>query len=263
MSILQDMIHHVGGERVEVRNIIPMGAGPESYQPKPQDVRATAAAQIVFYNGTGLEDWLKGLFDAAGRPGQRRVGLSDGLPAIDKSSEFSAGNPHFWLDPQYGITYVERIRDELRAADKDGAATYSANAQAYIAELRALDAKLAEQAIRIPLQQRKLVTNHDAFPYFAARYGFQIVGNILPNADSQLSAARIKQLADLIKVQHVRAIFAESQFRPEITRQIAEDAGVKIIATLYTDSLGKDAPTYTAMLQYDMNQIVSALLSSS
>ncbi len=263
MSILQDMIQHVGGSQVEVRNIIPMGAGPESYQPKPQDAQAIAAAKIVFYNGTGLEDWLKRLFEAVGDAGQRRIGLSDGLPAIDKSPEFGAGNPHFWLDPEYGIKYVERIRDGLGAVDPAGAASYGANAQAYIAELQALDAKLAKQAARIPAGRRKLVTNHDAFPYFARRYGFEIIGNILPNAESQLSAAQIKQLVATIKTEHVPAIFAESQFRPEITHQLAKDAGVKTVATLYTDSLGPDASTYTAMLEYDMDQIVAALLGPS
>lgn len=259
MSILQDMIQQVGGNRVEVRNIIPLGAGPESYQPKPQDAQAIASAKVVFYNGTGLEDWLKRLFESAGSPDQRRVALSEGLPALDKSDQFSAGNPHFWLDPQYGITYVERIRDTLSAVDSDGAAVYRSNTERYTAELRSLDAKLQDQVTTIPAAQRKLVTNHDAFPYFAKRYGFQIIGNLLPSADAQLSAAQVKQLVDRIKAEHVRAIFAESQFRPEVTRQLAQDAGIKTVATLYTDTLGPDVPSYASMLQYDMDQIVSAL----
>ena len=263
MSILQDMIQRVGGEHVEVRNILPVGAGPESYQPKPQDAAAIAAAKIVFYNGTGLEDWLQDLFESAGGAGQPRVALSDGLPALDATEEFSRGNPHFWLDPQFGITYVERIRDALSRVDPEHAASYHANAQAYIAELRALDARLLEQANKIPLSQRKLVTNHDAFPYFAKRYGFRVVGTILPSAEAQLSAAQIKRLVETIKAEQVPAIFAESQFRPEITRQLAADANVKTVATLYTDSLGPGTPTYADMLQYNMNQIVSALLGSS
>ena len=262
MSILQDMINRVGGDRVEVQNIIPMGAGPESYQPKPQDAAAIAAADIVFYNGTGLEDWLQDLFESAGGTAQPRIGLSDGLPAIGASAEFSAGNPHFWLDPQYGIKYVERIRDALSTLDPEHAATYRANAQAYIAELRALDSRLAEQANKIPLSQRKFVTNHDAFPYFARRYGFRIVDTILPSAEAQLSAAHVRQLVEKIRAENVRVIFAESQFRPEIARQLAEDAAIAVVATLYTDTLGPDAPTYAAMLEYNMQQIVSALTSA-
>lgn len=263
LAILQDMITHVGGDQVEVRNILPPGAGPESYQPKPGDAAAIAAARIVFYNGTGLESWLNDLFTTAGGTDQPRISLSQGLPAIGANAEFSAGNPHFWLDPQYGMTYVERIRDGLIAIDPQQAAVYRTNADAYLAELRALDGRLLEQAKRIPAERRKLITNHDAFPYFAQRYGFQVIGTILPSPDASLSAGQLKQLIELIKAQNVHAIFAESQFRPEITRQLAEDAGVKTIATLYTDTLGEQAPTYVTMLEYDMNQIVTALLSDS
>ena len=118
-------------------------------------------------------------------------------------------------------------------------------------------------ADRIPAERRKLVTNHDAFTYFAKRYGFQVIGVILPTSDTQLSAGQIRQLIETIKTQHVPAIFAESQFRPEVTRQLPADAGVKTVAVLYTDTLGTDAPTYVDMLRYDMQQIVTALQGSS
>lgn len=263
MAILQDMITQVGGDLVEVRNILPPGAGPESYQPKPGDAAAIAAAKIVFYNGTGLESWLDDLFTTAGGADQPRISLSHGLTAIGANEEFSAGNPHFWLDPQHGMTYVERIRDGLIAVNPDNAAAYRANADTYLAELRALDTRLLEQANTVPAAQRKLITNHDAFPYFAQRYGFEVIGTILPSPDASLSAGQLKQLIDLIKAQNVHAIFAEAQFRPEITRQLAQDAGVQTVATLYTDTLGEQAPTYVAMLEYDMQQIVSALLAGS
>ncbi len=263
MAILQDMIMHVGGDLVDVRNILPPGAGPESYQPRPGDAAAIAAAKIVFYNGTGLESWLNDLFATAGGTDQPRISLSEGLPAIGANEQFSAGNPHFWLDPHYGMTYVERIRDGLSKVDPQNAAVYRKNADAYLAELQKLDSRLMEQANTIPPEKRKLITNHDAFPYFARRYGFEVLGTILPSSDANLSAGQLKELIDLIKAQNVQAIFAESQFRPEITRQLAEDAGVKTVATLYTDTLGDQAPTYMSMLEYDMNQIVTALLPGS
>jgi ABC-type Zn uptake system ZnuABC Zn-binding protein ZnuA len=263
MSILEDMISRVGGDLVEVRNVLPPGAGPESYQPRPGDAAAIAAARIVFFNGTGLEGWIEDLFATAGGADQPRISLSEGLPAIGANEEFSSGNPHFWLDPQYGMRYVERIRDGLSSVDPEHAETYRANADAYLQELRALDTRLLEQANTIPPEQRKLITNHDAFPYFAQRYGFEVIGTILPSADAGLSAGQVKQLVDLIKAENVRAIFAEAQFRPEITRQLAEDAGVETIATLYTDTLSEQAPTYVAMLEYNMAQIVSALSTRS
>jgi zinc/manganese transport system substrate-binding protein/manganese/iron transport system substrate-binding protein len=262
MSVLIDMVAQVGGERVAARNIIPVGAGPEDYQPTPQDAQAIAEADIVFYNGHGLEQWLDKLFESAGQPGQPRVAVSDGLPAIEASAAFAGGNPHFWLSAALGAKYVEKIRDSLIQIDPGGKGNYQTRAGAYIGELLQLDAELKEQAESIPAERRKIVTNHDAFPYFAQEYGFTIVGNLLGSAETDLSAGDMAQLVEQIEQQHVRAIFAESQFSPRLTQALADEAGVTVIATLYTDTLGapgSGVDTYADMLRYDMRVIVGAL----
>jgi ABC-type Zn uptake system ZnuABC Zn-binding protein ZnuA len=263
MSILADMVRNVGGDRVEAENIIPIGAGPEDYQPTPQDAQAISAADVVFYNGHGLEEWLDDLFKSAARPGQPQIAVSDGLQAVDVGSDdFKAGNPHLWLSAAYGAKYVAKIRDGLNQVDPAGKDAYTTNANAYIQQLMALNAELKQQAATLPQADRKIDTNHDAFPYFAQEYGFTIVGNLLRNPDSEPSAGDLAQLVQQIKAEQVRAIFSESQFSPQLTQTIADEAGVKVISNLYTDTLGdagSGVTSYIDMLRYDMQEIVEAL----
>jgi ABC-type Zn uptake system ZnuABC Zn-binding protein ZnuA len=263
MSILADMVKNVGGERVEAENIIPIGAGPEDYQPTPQDAQKIAGADIVFYNGHGLEEWLADLFASAAKPGLPQIAVSDGLQAVDVgSADFKEGNPHFWMSAAYGAKYVDKIRDGLIQIDPDGKDTYTKNADAYRKQLLDLNDELKQQAAALPAAERKMVTNHDAFPYFAKEYGFTIVGNILGNPESEPSAGDLAKLVQEIKVQHVKAVFSESQFSPKLSQTIADEAGVKVVTNLYTDTLGdasSGANSYVEMLRYDMQEIVESL----
>jgi ABC-type Zn uptake system ZnuABC Zn-binding protein ZnuA len=263
MSILADMVRNVGGERVAAENIIPIGAGPEDYQPTPQDAQKLADAAIVFYNGHGLEAWLADLLASAARPGQPQIAVSDGLPALDVgSADFKQGNPHFWMSAALGARYVEKIRDGLIQVDPSGKDTYTKNAGSYMKQLLALNEELKRQAATIAPADRKIVTNHDAFPYFAQEYGFTIVGNMLGNPESEPSAGELAALVQAIKAQHVKAIFSESQFSPKLTNTIAGEAEVAIVSDLYTDTLGdasSGVTTYIDMLRFDMQEVVEAL----
>ncbi|HYF64853.1 MAG TPA: metal ABC transporter substrate-binding protein [Herpetosiphonaceae bacterium] len=258
MSILADVIKNVGGERVAVENIIPLGAGPEDYQATPGDSQKIADARIVFFNGHDLEEWLQPLFANAAAD-QPRIELSAGMAAID-DGEDGAGNPHFWLDPTYVMSYTLTIRDQLSAIDPDGAAGYAANAERYLGELKQLDADLAALAGGLDPASRKLVTNHDAFPYFARRYGFTVVGVLLENPEAELSAGELSALIDEVKAQQVKAIFSESQFNQKTAQLLADEAGLEQVVALYTDSLGDgEAGSYVQMMRYNMDAIVAAL----
>lgn len=262
MSVLADMIHNVGGERVRVRNIIPLGAGPEDYQPTPEAARAVAEADIVFYNGFGLEEWLGDLFAGARRPGQPQVAVAEGLEPLDRGAAFAQGNPHFWMSAALGARYAERIRDGLIGVDPAGRASYTANAERYIGQLLALNAELKQQAAALPPAARKLVTNHDAFPYFAREYGFTIVGNLLGNAEAEPSASDLAALVGSIKAQRVKAVFGEAQFSPKLAEALASEAQVRVVTSLYTDTLGEPGTagaSYVEMLRYDMRAIVEVL----
>jgi ABC-type Zn uptake system ZnuABC Zn-binding protein ZnuA len=175
-----------------------------------------------------------------------------------------SGDPHFWLDPLSVVKYVENIRDGLIAADPDGKDIYTRNATAYIAQLTDLDAWIKQQVSVIPEERRLIVTNHESFGYFADRYGFQIIGTIIPSVStgSSPSAQQMARLVDHIRETGAIAIFLETGSNPQLAEQIAQETGIKVVSDLYTHSItaasGK-APTYIDMMKYNVNAIVEAL----
>lgn len=174
------------------------------------------------------------------------------------------GDPHFWFDPTLVVKYVENIRDGLVAADPDGKDTYTANADAYIAELNELDAWIKTQVEQIPAERRLMVTDHHTFGYFADRYGFTIIGAIVPSfsTGASPSAQELAGLIDQIKDTSAPAIFLESSSSPQIARQVAAETGAKVVTDLYTHSItepGGNAPTYIKMMKHNVTLIVESL----
>ena len=175
-----------------------------------------------------------------------------------------AGDPHFWLDPTKVISYVVNIRDGLSTADPDGATEYARNAAVYISQLEELDRWITEQVQVIPPERRLLVTNHESFGYFADRYGFQVVGTIIPSVSTGASpsAQQMAQLIEHIRETGAPAIFLETGTNPQLAEQIAADAGVNVVTELLTHSITApdgDAPSYIAMMEYNTRAIVEAL----
>ncbi|MBM3129217.1 MAG: zinc ABC transporter substrate-binding protein [Chloroflexi bacterium] len=185
-------------------------------------------------------------------------------PAGGHAHHHHAGDPHFWLDPNNVIKYVENIRDGLSQADPSGAATYQANASAYIAQLKQLDQWIAEQVKAIPPERRLLVTNHESFGYLADRYGFKIVGTIMPSVSTGASpsAQQLAALVNQIKTNKAKAIFLETGTNPQLAKQIAQETGIKVVTELYTHSITDAkglAPTYIEMMKYNIKALVDAL----
>jgi ABC-type Zn uptake system ZnuABC Zn-binding protein ZnuA len=175
-----------------------------------------------------------------------------------------AGDPHFWLDPVSVIKYTENIRDGLIQADPAGKELYAKNTDAYIAKLRELDTWITEQAQGVPEARRLLVTNHESFGYFADRYGFQVVGTVIPSVSTGASpsAQQLARLVDRLKATHAPAIFLETGANPQLADQLAQEIGIKIVTDLYTHSVtesGGNAPTYIDMMRYNVQKIVEAL----
>jgi ABC-type Zn uptake system ZnuABC Zn-binding protein ZnuA len=268
-TFLADITQNVAGDRLKVEALLPLGADPHSFEPTPQDVARVADSQVLIANGAGLEDFLARLLQNAG--GKRQVieastGLAQRTPAPGESAGTSAheGDPHFWLNPIDVIRYVENIRDDLTQADPVGQDLYARNAQAYIAQLNDLDAWIAAQVAQIPVNRRLLVTNHESLGYFADRYGFRIVGAIIPSV-STIASPSAKQLAaliDQIKATGAPAIFIETGSNLQLAQQVANETGVKIVSDLYTHSIsaaGGPAPTYLDLMRYNTRQIVDAL----
>ncbi len=265
-TFLADIAQNVAGHRAQVTSLVPVGADPHEYQTAPSDVTKITASNVLILNGVEYEHFIKPLLDNAG--GQRLViTASDGLEARMMPDETNtgqlAGDPHMWLDPNRVVRYVENIRDGLIKSDPHGADVYKTNAEAYIAQLKVLDAWIMAQVKIIPVEHRLLVTNHDAMGYFADRYGFTIIATVIPSVstDASTSAKQLAEVIDQIKSSGAPAIFLGEVENPNLANQIAAETGAKVINDLHLESLtdGPPAGTYLDMMKYNVTQIVDAL----
>ena len=267
-SLVGDVLSRVAGGRIELRVLLPPGADPHSFQSTPQDAAAVAEAQLVFINGFGLEEaLLETLASVAGT--LPLISISDGIEphelagAEGELGEAGTADPHVWLDPTNVLVWVENARAGLTRVDPAGEAQYAANATAYQAELKELDGWIWGEVERIPAEKRTLVTDHDSLGYFAARYGFQIVGAVIPaySTLAQPSAQEIAELEQTIARYKVPALFVGVGFNPALSERVAQDMGVALVP-LYTDSLsGSEGPaaTYLDLMHYTATAISEAL----
>jgi ABC-type Zn uptake system ZnuABC Zn-binding protein ZnuA len=258
-TVFADIVRAIGENHVTVDSIVPAGSGPEDYEPRPEDARKISEAELIVSNGVGLDDFLTGIIDAAGSATAERLVLGDGIPTITVDGE---ENPHFWLDPslveQY---YVPAIRDILTRLIPSATSDIEVSTTAYATSLRELDETNRTKLAVIPAERRKLVTFHDAFPYFAAHYDFELVGVILENPGQEPSAADLAALVRTVRDAGVSAVFSEAQFDPKLAQTLADEAGItKVVTTLYNDSLGPaPADTYIGLMTWDVDEIVKAL----
>ena len=262
-----DWTRAVGGGDVAVHQILQPNTDPHEYEPRPNDVEATAGAKIVFENGDELDHWMaKVVQQAGGKP--RVVVLGERVPVRRPGEasgpEASRFDPHWWHDPRNAEAAVGAIRDTLAAADPAHRAAYARRAAAYLRRLRALDTHLAACFARLPRAQRKLVTDHDAFGYFAHRYGLDVVGAVIPSQTTQAqpSAGATARLVGLIRREHVRAVFPESSINRRLAETIARETGATSRFTLYGDTLGpagSAGATYLGMEQANADAIVRGL----
>ena len=259
LTVLADLIGQVGGDKVQVKALVPPGGEVHTYQPTPDDIKSVARASIVFYNGAHLEEWIDETIRSAGKSNLPIVVLSDGLPFIKEPGD--EPNPHLWLDVANAKAYVEKVRDRLSKVDGINAGYYTDRAKSYLAQLDELDKWIQAEVETIPKARRKLVTFHDAFPYFAKRYGFSLQGVLVASPGKEPSARDLTTLARRIKQERVPAVFAEAQFNPKAMEVLASDTGVRVITNLYNDSLstGPEANSYIALMRHNVTQIVKAL----
>ena len=258
-TVFADIVREVGGDHVTADSIVPAGVGPEDYEPRPDDARRLSDAELIVSNGVGLDDFLDKIITAAGHATAERLVLGEGIPSVTIDGEV---NPHFWLDPTLVERYyIPAIRDRLTKLRPADATDFAAASDAYAGRLRDLDAANVKQIDTIPPGHRKLVTFHDAFPYFARHYGFELIGVILQNPGQEPSAADLAALVHKVRGAGVPAVFSEAQFDPKLARTLADEAGItRVVTTLYNDALGPPpADTYIGMLTWDVDEIVKAL----
>lgn len=275
-SVIADMTRTIGGDLVSITTLVGPGGDAHTFEPTPEDGKALAGAKVIFENGVEFEAFLNDLYSASASQATRVV-VSNGVAlqpisaadhgnsAASNSPASSENDPHIWHDINNAIIMAEHITAGLATADPANAAIYQANGAKYTAALKELDSFIQQQVAQLPVERRKLVTSHDTFGYFAKRYGFQIVGTALASASTEASDPSPAVLADLIKqikAAGVPAIFAENISNPKLMQTIADEAGVKLAPTLYTDALGdpgSTGATYIDMMRYNVTTIVAAL----
>jgi manganese/iron transport system substrate-binding protein len=239
-TIVADLVAQVGGDAIDLQGLLEPGADPHVYEPVPADSIAIEQADFVFYSGHNLEPALVDLIVGAGS-GVPYLALGEQVQplAMDKDGQRVA-DPHVWGDVENAIAMVETIRDALRDLDPEDAATFEANAEAMITDLRRLDAWIPAQIATIPAEQRAIVTTHDAFQYYASAYGLEVIGTLIGiSTEEQPSAQTVRSLVEAIKAAGIPAIFAETTIAPKLIETVAEEAGVQVAdPQLYSDSIG-------------------------
>lgn len=264
-SIVADVVRQVGGDKIELTTLLPVGADPHSFEARPQDVAALTNAALVFANGAHLEEFIEPLLQNANAT-QKLIEASEGVTLLEMAAEdhhHEGGDPHTWVDPNNVMLWTQNIAAALSQADPANADFYRANADAYLKELKTLDAWIREQTAQIAPENRKLMTDHLTWGYFADEYDFEQIGALVGSFSTvaQISSQELAALEDTIHTQGVKAVFVGRTVNPQLAEQVAKDTGIKVVY-LYTGSLTApdgEAPTYLSFMRYNVNAIVQAL----
>lgn len=277
-SILGDIVAQVGGERIELVTLVPAMADSHVFQPTPNDARSLANADVLVASGLNFEPWLDRLVAASGFKG-RRIVASEGITPLALRDAHShdhgpdhgktatakdgrADDPHLWHDLMRMQAYIGNIAKGLAAADPAGADGYRARGDAYAAELRALDDWAAAEIGRLPQAHRKVITQHNAFGYLAARYQIAFMAPQGVTTQAEASAEAVGRLVRQIKRENVQALFFENIANPRLIEQIAREAKVKVGGRLYSDALsppGGEADSFVKMYRLNITRLIEAM----
>jgi ABC-type Zn uptake system ZnuABC Zn-binding protein ZnuA len=261
---MQDLVRHVGGRDVHVVGILEPNVDPHDFEPTPSTAIALNGATLVVESGAGVDAWADDLVSSA-VPGTPVWVASRGLPLRRGDAGERDGDPHWWHDPELFERAASALGERLARLDPRHATAYRTRARRYVAQIRAMDDANRRLIATVPPGERLLVTNHDAFAYFAAHYGIRVVGSVFPSlsTDAQPSASEVADLIDRIRALHVHAIFTESSLNPKLEQQIAGEAHARVYADLYGDTLGaagSPGATYIGMERWNMRAMVAGFL---
>jgi ABC-type Zn uptake system ZnuABC Zn-binding protein ZnuA len=267
---ISSIARNIGGDRIRLHGIIPDATNSHTFEPSPSDAKTLAHADLILVNGLHLEQPTLDLAEASMRSdavieylGDNTITQADWL--FDFSFPESAGdpNPHLWMNVQYALHYAQLMRDWFSAADPANAAYYASNFDAYQARLDDLDARITAAVQTVPAEDRKLLTYHDSWAYWARQYGFTVVGAIQASDFSDPSPQDVARLIDQIKAEHVPAVFGSEVFPSPVLEQIARESGATFIDALRDDEPPGDPSspehTYLGMLKRDMIIMMDAL----
>ena len=245
-SVLGDVVEHVAGSAAEIEVVLPRGADPHEFAPSARQAEAMVEADLLVVNGAGFEAGLESSIEAAEDAGTEILVAADHAELLDD-------DPHFWTDPSRMVEVAEAV-----------GAALGVDPSAYVEALRALDAEIEAVLADVPAERRVLVTNHEVLGYFADRYGFEVVGAVIPSLSTraEASAADIEDLADVLRARDVPAVFAETTSSADLARALADQVGDVAVVELFAESLGDEgsgAATYVEMQRTNAQRIAEAL----
>ena len=267
IPVLKDLTEQVGGPHVRVTSLLSGYENEHTYSPKPSDLVAVRKARLLFEVGIGLEVWVSSLVKNAGSPSLRVVTTSKGIAllrdrpdhdgAAHAAEEDERGNPHVWMDPENATTMMRHITEALIQVDPAHATEYRANQASYLRKLDQLRGDLSDRITRLP--DRRFIAHHPAWPYFARRFGFQIVGTIQPQSGSEPSALHLHSLIAKIKRDRIKVVVSEIQLSQKIPELLAKETGARVVVLTTLPGGLPHTETYLDMLRYNVLQLANAL----
>ena len=261
-SILADLVRQVGGPAVVANSLVGPDEDAHVYDPRPKDLRTLMAAGLLVRNGLGLEGWMDRLTGAADFKGRVVVATDRVVPRTMQEKGTIATDPHAWQDPQNAILYVQAITEGLIAADPANARAYRDNLRAYSAKIADTDAWIASALAPVPAAQRRIITTHDAFGYYGARYAMEFLSAEGISTEAEPSGKAIAALVAQIRRERVHAVFIENMTGDRIARMLARETGAILGGTVYSDALSPPdgpAPTYLEMLRHNTMLFAQAM----
>lgn len=270
VSPITNIAENIGGDRIRLVGIVPEGVNSHTFEPAPSDAEILSEADIIFVNGLQLEEPTVELAEDVKASDTEIVSLgNETITPEEYQFDFSfpeeegAPNPHLWPNIPYGIRYAEIIRDNLVELDPDNADYYEANAEEYIGRLEELDTAVKEAVETIPEENRKLLTYHDSYAYFAQETGMTVIGAVQPSDFGEPSAAEVADLIDQIEAEGVTAVFGSEEFPSDVLEQIANESGAEYIDDLRDDDLpgepGDSEHSYIGLILRNMAIMIPAL----
>jgi len=267
IPVLKDLTEQVGGPHVRVTSLLSGYENEHTYSPKPSDLVAVRKARLLFEVGIGLEVWVSSLVKNAGSASLRVVTTSKGIALLrDKpnrdgaahaAEEEDRGNPHVWMDPENATTMMRHITEALIQIDPAYATEYRTNQASYLRKLDQLRGDLSDRTKR--LADRRFIAHHPAWPYFARRFGFQIVGTIQPQSGSEPSALQLHGLIVKINKERIKVVVSEIQLSQKIPELLAKETGARVVVLTTLPGGLPHTETYLDMLRYNVLQLANAL----
>jgi ABC-type Zn uptake system ZnuABC Zn-binding protein ZnuA len=267
IPVLKDLTEQVGGPHVRVTSLLSGYENEHTYSPKPSDLVAVRKARLLFEVGIGLEVWVSSLVKNAGSPSLRVVTTSKGIAllrdrpdrdgAAHAGEEDERGNPHVWMDPENAMTMMRHITEALIQVDPAYATEYRTNQASYLRKLDQLRGSLSDRITRVA--DRRFIAHHPAWPYFARRFGFQIVGTIQPQSGGEPSALHLHDLIAKIKKDRIKVVVSEIQLSQRIPEMLAKETGARVVVLTTLPGGLPHTETYLDMLRYNVLQLANAL----